>query len=520
MIRECRDTSLPRTWTSVNLVDLLDRLQYGYTAKASAHKDGPRFLRITDIGDDGIDWPAVPGCQITAPDLKKYRLADGDIVFARTGSIEKARLVRNPPEAVFASYLIRGRPLLREISPWLGYFVRSSSYVSQAFAASAGIGRPNVNAKALGRFRLPLAPLPEQHRIVEAIESYFTRLDDAVATLERVKANLKRYRASVLKAAVGGRLVPTEAELARKEGREYEPASVLLERILKERRRRWEEFELTRLKSKGDEPEGDSWQRKYREPVSINTANLPDLPEGWCWTSLDALLREPLRNGHSAKASRTGRVRILTLTAVTQGDFSDRNTKVTSADSDRVSDLWLKNGDILIERSNTPELVGTAVMYRGPDDFAIFPDLVIRARLGPGINGRYIEAVLRSEGARRYFRQSAQGIAGSMPKIDQQTVERLLVPLPPRTEQDRIAAEVEDLISVADDAFLRSIANEKRCQRLRQSILRWAFEGRLVDQDPTDEPASVLLERINAERDQIQGLNRENPRRARKGKTG
>ena len=98
-----------------------------------------------------------------------------------------------------------------------------------------------ISGKQLRSHPVVIPPLPEQHRIVEAIENYFSRLDKAVEALERVKANLKRYRASVLKAAVEGRLVPTEAELARAEGRDYEPASVLLERILKERRKKWEE---------------------------------------------------------------------------------------------------------------------------------------------------------------------------------------------------------------------------------------------------------------------------------------
>ena len=93
-----------------------------------------------------------------------------------------------------------------------------------------------------------------------------------MATLERVQRNLKRYRASVLKAAVEGRLVPTEAELARAEGRDYEPASVLLERILAERRRRWQEA---------------GGRGKYQEPVAPDTTDLPELPEGWCWATMD-----------------------------------------------------------------------------------------------------------------------------------------------------------------------------------------------------------------------------------------
>src|SRR5207253_1976546 len=146
--------------------------------------------------------------------------------------------------------------------------LNSHSLRRQADELIHGVGRPRLGLRWLKTLQFPLAPLPEQHRIVEGIESYFSRLDDAVATLERVQRNLKRYRASVLKAAVEGRLVPTEAELARAEGRDYEPASVLLERILAERRRRWQEAD---------------GRGKYHEPVAPNTAELPELPEGWCW---------------------------------------------------------------------------------------------------------------------------------------------------------------------------------------------------------------------------------------------
>ena len=120
-----------------------------------------------------------------------------------------------------------------------------------------------------------LPPLPEQHRIVAEIETQFTRLDVSVAALRRARANLKRYRASVLKAACEGRLVPTEAELARSEGRDYEPAGVLLERILAERRARWESQEKRR--------------GKYNEPSAPDASALPELPEAWAWATVEEL---------------------------------------------------------------------------------------------------------------------------------------------------------------------------------------------------------------------------------------
>lgn len=120
-----------------------------------------------------------------------------------------------------------------------------------------GATKPGLSLDQVRGFDVPVPPLGEQRRIVAAIESYISRLDEAKAALERVRRNLKRYRAAVLQAAVEGRLVPTEADLARADGRDYEPASELLKRLLAERRRRWEEAELVRLKTAGKGPKDD-----------------------------------------------------------------------------------------------------------------------------------------------------------------------------------------------------------------------------------------------------------------------
>ena len=162
-------------------------------------------------------------------------------------------------------------------------------YLSAINSKTSAITVKHLSSRTVADVPLPLPPRPEQGRLVDSIESYFTRLDDAVASLKRVQRNLARYRASVLKAAVEGRLVPTEAELARAEGRDYEPASVLLERILAERRHRWEEAELAKMTARGKTPKNNKWRANYKEPVGPNTTELPKLPERWCWASIDQL---------------------------------------------------------------------------------------------------------------------------------------------------------------------------------------------------------------------------------------
>ena len=139
-------------------------------------------------------------------------------------------------------------------------------------AESTGTTFEAIRGDNLRSHPLLLPPLAEQHRIVAEIEKQFTRLDASVAALKRVQANLKRYRASILKSACEGSLVPAEAKLAGAEGRGYEPANVLLERLLAARRARWESQEKRR--------------GKYKEPPAADTSALPQLPEGWAWVTV------------------------------------------------------------------------------------------------------------------------------------------------------------------------------------------------------------------------------------------
>ncbi len=189
------------------------------------------------------------------------------------------------------------------------------------------------------------------------------------------------------------------------------------------------------------------------------------VPESWKVMELGTLLREPLRNGHSAKATKDENgIRTLTLTAVTQRDFSVQNTKVTCADPHRVKDMWLKPGDIFVERANTADYVGLAALYEGEEDFAIFPDLLIRVRVDKTRIPKVLTEWLLAEPCRRYYKKNARLTAGNFPKIDQGTVEKTLVPVPPPNKQ----AELE----VAFRALDKKINQHSRSRIALQDLFR------------------------------------------------
>ena len=366
---------------------------------------------------------------------------------------------------------------------YLMYFLNQLAFVAYATRLNTG-DRPRVDFDQLADFPFPLPPLLEQRRIVAEIEKQFTRLDAAEAALKRVEADLKRYRDSVLKAACEGKLVPTEAELAEAEGRDYEHAERLLERILVERRAQWESQEKRRGKSK--------------EPVPPDTSDLPELPEGWVWSNLDQLAdvgtgSTPLTTNHDFYQG--GNVPWVTSSAL--------NNPLISAPSKFITELAIRECNLTLYPPHTLLIA----MYgegktRGKCSELLFESAINQAiaaiRLPQvAIDSRpYVRFSLTSNYERT--RRLAKG--GVQPNLNLSLVRQIAIPLPPLAEQQRIVGELERHLSVIQQAEISVLANLKRVGRLRQSILKRAFAGKLVPQDPSDEPATELLEHILAER--------------------
>jgi len=364
-------------------------------------------------------------------------------------------------------------------TPYLLYYLRSIEQEWQSKATGTTFSA--ITGSVLRKQGVPLAPLPEQHRIVAEIETQFTRLDAGVAALERARANLKRYRAAVLKAACEGWLVPTEAALARAEGRAYEPADQLLARILAGRRARWE----------AEHP-----GKRYVEPAAPDAGSLSELPEGWCWATVGQLA-ENIQYGHteSAKEEPLG-PKFLRITDIQDGRVDWDAVPYCECSKEEHRKYRLESGDIVFAR--TGATTGKSYLITSCPD-AVFASYLIRLRVGKPIDVKYFALFLDSPA---YWSQIMTVRKGSaQPGVNATILATLQIPLPPLAEQRRIVAEVERRLSVVAALEREVEAALARAARLRQSILKRAFEGRLVPQDPHDEPASALLERIRAARE-------------------
>ncbi len=299
-----------------------------------------------------------------------------DVLISVSNSLELvgkvAQVTSLPHKSTLGAFISLLRPST-EIDAKLYYYQLTSSDVQSEIRryASTTTNISNISSSRLAEIPLSVPPLPEQHRIVAEIEKQFTRLGASVTALKRVQANLKRYRASVLKAACEGRLVPTEAELARAEGRDYEPADRLLERILAERRARWESQEKRR--------------GKYKEPVVPDASALRELAEGWVWATVDALLIEPLSNGRSVKTA-SGGFPVLRLTALRQGQIDQSEFKNGAWAAQEAERFLIQEGDFLVSRGNgSIKLVGIGGLVGPVQTPVAYPDTLIRFRLHPEV---------------------------------------------------------------------------------------------------------------------------------------
>ena len=347
---------------------------------------------------------------------------------------------------IHQNHIFRARPHLALIHPkFVSYH---GNFFGQDWFTKTGKQTTNlasINKGVLSRFPVPLAPINEQTRIVAKIEELFSDLDAGVANLLRVRANLKRYRAAVLKAAVEGKLT----EEWRTKHPNVEPDTALLERILIERRRKWEDDQLVKFAQAGKQPP-KGWREKYHEPLPPDVQKDWRLPAAWCLASVEQISHFA-KYGSSAKTSDAADgVPVLRMGNIQGGRLDLSNLKYLPADHDEFPELLLEKGDLLFNRTNSAELVGKSAVFEGAPSPCSFASYLIVVKAVEGCDSRMLCYYLNSIFGRAWIGSVVSQQVGQA-NVNGTKLQALVFPLPNESEQAEIIQEVERRFSIVDE---------------------------------------------------------------------
>ncbi len=458
-------SELPNGWERMRLADVAEvRLGRQRSPKRATGGRMRPYLRAANVTWKGLALSDVKEMDFTATESVTYELRPGDLLLSEAsgspGEVGKPAQYNGEIEGCcFQNTLLRVRLPVGLVPDFFEYFFSEQALNGRFAAGSRGVGIHHLGASALSDWQVPVPPVAEQERIVTAIEEAFSKLDAGEAGLRTARQRLKRMRDFVLAAAVSGRLVPQDPTDT--------PASTLLADL-------------------------------GAEVVDDLGSGLPD---SWEVVPLWQVAEVRLGRQRSPQRATGPRMRPYLRAAnvgwdgLRLGDVKEMS--FTEAESEIFE---LMHGDVLLaEASGSPGEVGKPAQYRNEvPGGCCFQNTLIRVRPKPGLDSDYYEHFFRHEARTGRFASGSRGVG--IHHLGQKTLKDWLVPVPPPEEQQRIVTELDRQFSFLDACERAVEVGLVRSAALRRSVLKAAFEGRLVPQDPTDQPASILLERIRAER--------------------
>jgi type I restriction enzyme S subunit len=479
---------------------------------------------IFHIEDDSSEVNFVPmravapeGGGLTEPEIRSYgevkkgytSFLSGDVIMAKiTPCMEngKTTVVPDLPKAIcFGStefHIVRVETGIH--AAWISQFLLRHDLRRLAQRQmTGGVGQMRVPATFLQNVEIPVPPTAEQERITERLDELLSELVAGSEALHRAQAKLSLYRASVLKASVQGDLTAKW----RQQHPDAEPASALLQRILTERRQLWEQSQLRKFKATGKTPP-DKWKEKYKEPVAPNTTSLPSLPPNWCWATVDQC-SSLLQYGSSSKTNADDKgFPVLRMGNINKdGILSLDKLKYLPTNHEEFPELLLREGDLLFNRTNSAELVGKTAQYKGVPEPCSFASYLIRVRMIELICPEIVVFSLNSLRGRSWINSVVNQTVGQA-NVNGTKLASFPLALPPRAEQNAIVELAEDQLSVIEHLCNDLRVTLESSMGLKQTILGSAFRGKLVARGLSDEPASVLLRRIAAEREELEATNK------------
>lgn len=477
-------------WAATSLgevADVIRGISFPKEARTNAPQEGLiACLRTTNV-QRNVEWDDLWFVPKVYVRRDEQIVEKDDILISTANSLELvgkvARVGSIPYKATIGAFISTIRPS-REVDPHFLFLQLTSSQFRATLrgTASTTTNISNISTSSVLNARIALPPLPEQHRIVAKIEQLFSDLDAGVATLEQAKQQLKRYRQSVLKAAVEGKLTA-----------EWRVQHI--EEIIKTEDK-WKPKELTIPRKRAGRLWGSGHVPELSESEKAN------LPEGWHWSKVRDLGSDPENTVQVGPMSMQSRdfedsgVPVLNVGCVHWGRFEERKLDYLPEEKAKNFDRYrIFANDVLFTRSGT---VGRSAVARSRQNNWLMTFHLLRVRPDTDIcRSDYLQMVF--EGAEHVRRQTREASIGTTRAgFNTNLLAMLDVPLPSVAEQDQIISEVERRLSVADQIEKTINTSLKQAERLRQSILKRAFAGKLVPQDATDEPAEKLLERIRA----------------------
>lgn len=470
---------LPPAWGRTQLAEVYDIIGGGTPSTkndaywggdtpwlTSADLHGPKDIRPRkSVTEEGIQESAtnrVPAGSIivaTRVSLGKVAIADQSLCFS-----QDCQALVGGEKAVLPNYALH--------------------YLTQAaqrfIHESRGTTISGVTKKQLAELPLPLPPLNEQRRIVEKIEELFTRLDAGVAELHEARKRLASYRQAVLRDAFTGKLTQQWREAHKGK---LGPASVLLDQVQNERERR------------------EDLQRPREKLAPLDSSGLHELPRLWQWTRVNEIAAM-IQYGTSEKATKdSSGIPVLRMGNIQGGRLVYDSLKYLPREMEGLDKFTLLPGDVLFNRTNSAELVGKTAVYTKGFPESVFASYLIRVRMiGDSYDPHLLSWYINSPLGRLHIDDVVSQQVGQA-NVNGTKLAMMPIPAMPIYEQKQLVQEIErrfSLIDAAENTIRRSL---KQADRLRQSILKRAFEGRLVPQDPKDEPAEKLMERIEAEKE-------------------
>lgn len=467
-------------WQFLRLEELLEEYRGGVWGKETRAGIGFPVLRSTNMRGGILNFSEVAWCDVSQEQAKIAQLKLGDIIVTKSSG--SPHLVGLPAlfeensdgkTYLFSNFTLRLRPNLHKVVPkFLFYYLSGEKAASDRKGmAQDTTGLRNLKVKEYLSQSIPIPPLDEQRRIVARLEAILDQIRTARTALERIPPLLKTFRQAVLAAAFRGEL--TERSTAARSEPGYEPASVLLERIRAERRRRWEES----LRAKGKDPD----KAVYVEPSAPDTSTLPELPEGWVWTTLQMIadVRSGVTKGRDLSKFKTIEVPYLRVANVQAGYLDLSEVKQITIKASELEGYKLQVNDVLYTEGGDRDKLGRGTVWKGQVDPCIHQNHIFCARLYvPDLIPEWVSMTGQLEYARSYV-NSVASQSVNLASINSTNLKAMPIPLPPVQEQTRIVEKIQQLSQeVERGAGAFSIVSH-RLDTLEQATLAKAFQGEL-----------------------------------------